>query len=583
MVTVDPSDKELVRRCEARLNRGEYRLIVDELFAILEKRQDFAEGFFFLGYARLKCGELAMAADCFAQVVRLKPTLTSVYNLYFPILWKLDRKNILGETLEVFLNCDASGPEADGVRGTWLYNLGESERAWSPLARAIALAPERWDLHYKLGLVASDLENTANCESSLRRSLILKPGEPRPYVPLGTSLESRLALEEAAIILKRGVLVGDKKCLFPLTRVLKSLNRFEESVALARDANIDGLHFRSGTTVGTLDRAGIVDLDGYAFHGAEEMAPAGQIETPGGSGGENPVKEKWHFEAKEISFFPRSVNDFDDLERLVRDHVISRSIPDRPIFAPSSNVLTMGSCFAGHLRKRLMDQKKSTELISVPEGLNNTFALRQFIEWSLTGNLDSNAYWYDEQEDGGIEQWMPPEEHSFYRAKFGEFDGFVITIGLSEVWRDKDTGGVFWRGVPRGIYDQGRHVFQISTVDENTENMQAIVDLVRRHCGDKPIIFTLSPVPLIATHRTDVTCLLADSVSKSILRVAIDQVMRRHLDGVYYWPSFEIVRWASGHSKYRAFGDDDGAPRHVNDTHVSAIIEAFIWHFFREG
>jgi len=177
---------------------------------------------------------------------------------------------------------------------------------------------------------------------------------------------------------------------------------------------------------------------------------------------------------------------------------------------------------------------------------------------------------------------MPPEEHSFYREKFGEFDGFVITIGLSEVWRDQETGGVFWRGVPQAIFDEGRHTFQISSVEENTANMLAIVELVRRHCGAKPIIFTLSPVPLIATHRTDVTCMLADTVSKSILRVAIDQVMRRRLDDVYYWPSFEIVRWASGHSSYRAFGDDDGAPRHVNSDHVDVIIDTFIGHFFRE-
>jgi hypothetical protein len=218
----------------------------------------------------------------------------------------------------------------------------------------------------------------------------------------------------------------------------------------------------------------------------------------------------------------------------------------------------------------------------VPEGLNNTFALRQFIDWCLTGNVTNGAYWYDQHDDGGVDQWMPPEEHAFYREKLGEFDGFVITIGLSEVWRDKETGGVFWRGVPQAIFDEGRHAFDISSVEENTDNLLAIVELVRRHCGAKPIIFTLAPIPLIATHRTDVTCMLADNASKSVLRVTIDQVMRRRLDDVYYWPSFEIVRWASGHSSYPAFGADDGAPRHVNSSRVDVIIDTFIKHFYCE-
>jgi hypothetical protein len=58
------------------------------------------------------------------------------------------------------------------------------------------------------------------------------------------------------------------------------------------------------------------------------------------------------------------------------------------VFSLGSNILTMGSCSAGHLRKRLLAKQKSTELISVPEGVNNHFALRQFIDWRLTGNVE---------------------------------------------------------------------------------------------------------------------------------------------------------------------------------------------------
>jgi tetratricopeptide (TPR) repeat protein len=577
-----PSNEELIERCWARLRRAEYLPLVKEMAEILVSRPNFSEGFFAVGYAQMKLGDLPTAARHFSECVRLNPDSIPVYRRYFPVLWSLNRKDELQGALDDLLRNNVSGPDADFLRGSWLHRLGRSLEARALLSRAITATPDRGDLHCILGMAALEDGDGDVGRASLRSAIMLEPATAEAYQSLGVSLEQCLDLPKARRILSLGLLLGNQQCAFPLTRVLKGLNRFEESVALALHTDLDRLHFRSGVTVGSLDRGGIVDLDGYDFHGAAEISAAELFEFPAPSAEKSAARSKWHFQAKGIDFFPRSVEDFTDLQKLVRDHVIARSIPDQPLFPLNSNVLTMGSCFAGHLRKRLLAKRKSTELISVPEGLNNTFALRQFIDWSLTGNVDSSAFWYDQHDDGGIEQWMPPAEHSFYREKFGAFDGFVITIGLSEVWRDRETGGVFWRGVPQAIFDEGRHTFQISSVEENTDNMLAIVELVHRHCGPKPIIFTLSPVPLIATHRTDVTCMLADSVSKSILRVAIDQVMRKRLENVYYWPSFEIVRWASGHAPYRAFGDDDGAPRHVNDSHVSAIIDAFIEHFFLE-
>ncbi|MDE0770536.1 MAG: GSCFA domain-containing protein [Opitutaceae bacterium] len=530
----------------------------------------------------MKLGDLPKAARYFSKCVRLKPHSISFYRPYFQVLWSLQRRDELQGALDVLLHNNVKGPDADFLRGSWLYRLGRSREARSLLLCAISAAPNRGDLHLIFGMAALEDGDGDVGRMSLRSAIVLEPGAAGAYQSLGVSLEQSLDLPKARRILNLGLLLGNEQCAFPLTRVLKGLNRFEESVSVALNTGLDRLHFRSGVTVGSLDRSGIVDFDGYDFHGAAEIEAAELFEFPAPFAEKATADKKWHFQARAIDFFPRSVEDFTDLQNLVRDHVIARSVPDQPLFPLNSNVLTMGSCFAGHLRKRLIAKRKSTELISVPEGLNNTFALRQFIDWSLTGNVDSSAFWYDQHEDGGIEQWMPPAEQSFYREKFGTFDGFVITIGLSEIWRDRETGGVFWRGVPQAIFDDGRHTFQISSVEENTDNLLAIVELVRRHCGPKPVIFTLSPVPLIATHRTDVSCMLADSVSKSILRVAIDQVMRKRLENVYYWPAFEIVRWASGHAPYRAFGDDDGAPRHVNDSHVSAIIDAFIEHFFLE-
>ena len=96
---------------------------------------------------------------------------------------------------------------------------------------------------------------------------------------------------------------------------------------------------------------------------------------------------------------------------------------------------------------------------------------------------------------------------------------------------------------------------------------------------DAPIVLTLSPVPLNATFR-GISCVAADCVSKSTLRVALDGVVGRGLENVYYWPSFEIVRWVGGHVPWPAYGFNRGDSRHVTRYLVAQIIDAFVEAFY---
>ena len=82
-----------------------------------------------------------------------------------------------------------------------------------------------------------------------------------------------------------------------------------------------------------------------------------------------------------------------------------------------------------------------------------------------------------------------------------------------------------------------------SSYEENLANLVRIRALIRSARPEAKVIFTLSPVPLMATFRP-VSCLTASSVSKAILRVAIDQLMRDNADdrALFYFPSYEIVK-----------------------------------------
>ena len=48
---------------------------------------------------------------------------------------------------------------------------------------------------------------------------------------------------------------------------------------------------------------------------------------------------------------------------------------------------------------------------------------------------------------------------------------FIFTLGLSEVWENKETGDVFWRAVPYNRYNPEKHNFRVTTVEENKNNI----------------------------------------------------------------------------------------------------------------
>lgn len=283
---------------------------------------------------------------------------------------------------------------------------------------------------------------------------------------------------------------------------------------------------------------------------------------------------QWHTE--DVQHWPTAVSQFDDVPRLFREHILPGHLPPRPLLEPDDLVVTLGSCFAAELRRVLELAEFSASSFWVPSGLNNSFALLDFVSWCITGSDTARGYRYERTADGTIREWMPAAEREGYRAYFERAGCVVLTLGLAEVWSERDTGAVFWRGVPEHVFDERRHVFRVTSVDENVANILSTIDLVRTVNPDAPIVLALSPVPLRATFR-DVSCVSADSVSKSILRVALDEVMRTEPNGVYYWPSFELVKWGGPVFDWRAFRKDSG---HPDDYLVYCIVTAFVEAFY---
>ncbi len=290
------------------------------------------------------------------------------------------------------------------------------------------------------------------------------------------------------------------------------------------------------------------------------------------------AEPRWHQAG--VNLYPSERALFEaELGRVIREQSIVGHVPDRPLLDATDDVITLGSCFAGELTTFLKRAGFLSRRIFMPEGLNTTYAMLDFISWCVTGEATGDGFRYERLESGDIREWLPQRKRETYAASIAEAGVFVLTIGLAEVWQDRETGGVFWHGIPEEIFDPDRHVFRLTTVEENADNVRRIVELVRQVNADAPIVLTLSPVPLKGTFR-ELACMSADCVSKSVLRVAIDQVMTEAPRGVYYWPSFEIVRWAGAHFSWPAYGLDDDKARHVSRRLVAEIVDAFVESFY---
>jgi hypothetical protein len=173
------------------------------------------------------------------------------------------------------------------------------------------------------------------------------------------------------------------------------------------------------------------------------------------------------------------------------------------------------------------------------DGLVNTFAIRQQFEWAWLNKTPAAAMWhgFKAEEFGYDEEIRLDTKDLIDRAEL-----FIITLGLSEIWYDEVSGEVFWRAVPKDHYDPARHKFRVATHDENLENLHAIYALIRQHRPNAHILFSLSPIPLTATFRP-IGCMSADSVSKAILRSALDEFLRSNGgdEHLHYLPSYEVV------------------------------------------
>lgn len=161
------------------------------------------------------------------------------------------------------------------------------------------------------------------------------------------------------------------------------------------------------------------------------------------------------------------------------------------------------------------------------------------------------------------------------RKMFEEVDLFIFTLGLTEAWCSTVDGSVF-AACPGsslgGEFDRQRYAFHNFSVAEVVKNLEEFLGEFGEINPRAKVLLTVSPVPLLATYEPR-HVLQATVYSKSVLRIAAEEVVRKH-DHVHYFASYEIVNHTGDSRSY--FQED---LRDVSDAAVSHVIKCFHQQF----
>jgi hypothetical protein len=247
-------------------------------------------------------------------------------------------------------------------------------------------------------------------------------------------------------------------------------------------------------------------------------------------------------------------------------------LPAEPLIGPETRVIAFGSCFASRFAEWLAEHgfnlafDSSSDQSIVRSPLETPSAVAQQFRWAF-GELDSELAFWMTPDRTRVEA---TEEHRLaLRDALVQADVIIITLGISELWFDTVSGEPIWRIPPREL--QQRYAVKVSSTAESIAALETIHRIRLAHMPDLKILYTVSPQRLRATFR-GISPIVANTVSKAILRVAVDEFLRAHPEELnahyFYFPAYELAT-----ELLRDWLSPDNL--HIRDKHAALILDVF--------
>lgn len=154
----------------------------------------------------------------------------------------------------------------------------------------------------------------------------------------------------------------------------------------------------------------------------------------------------------------------------------------------------------------------------------------------------------------------------------------IMTLGLVELWWDEQAGLYLNSSPLPSILHNApdRFSLHVLSFEDCHRYLRSAFEVMFRHGRkDLRVILTVSPVPMMATHRrTDV--ITANCYSKSVLRAVAEHLVEQD-ERIVYFPSYETVML----SHRQASWTDDLV--HVTRPMVAFNVERLLSHFMNGG
>ena len=219
----------------------------------------------------------------------------------------------------------------------------------------------------------------------------------------------------------------------------------------------------------------------------------------------------------------------------------------------SSNIMSLGSCFASNMAERLAERK--FRVCSSPTGiLFNPASIALSIELMAKGyritesdlvecNGGFSSYLFhsdfsSSNKSTALEQMQQALSRGSKALESASH--LIITLGTAWVYRLKESGEVV-----ANCHKQPASIFsrELLTTEQIINNLETILRHTSAH-----LILTISPVRHLGEGMED------NSLSKALLRVAVAEFARRHSERVDYFPAFEAL--IDDLRDYRFYGED---------------------------
>ena len=206
----------------------------------------------------------------------------------------------------------------------------------------------------------------------------------------------------------------------------------------------------------------------------------------------------------------------------------------------SDTILSLGSCFATNMAQRLDERKfkvcnSPTGILFNPASIASTVELMAK-RYRITENdifecngTYSSYLFHSHLSHADKAQAIEQMQHGIIRGAeaLSRATHLIITLGTAWVYRLLETGRIVanCHKQPSALFSR-----ELLSVEQIINNLETIIS----HTSAQ-LIITISPVRHIGEGMEE------NSLSKALLRVAVDEFVRRHPERTQYFPSYEIL------------------------------------------